>query len=930
MQMRLSRADQIGEAGQAAVISFFNDLGWGPLPTGKHDLGTDAFVQVRADDLLDLGMMLGVQVKTGDSWFGRPAEVEGQAGWWFAEDSDKHRSYWTDHHIPHLLVLQDESRTRRHWVRLDRTTIESTGKGIKVFVPAHQVLAEGAAEEWISLVAEARKLHSFEGASWTFNIAQVPESEWPRYALLAPRIVAPHPNQGHAHDINWAEALALAVQAEHQRWDGFAEARENVPSAAEAAKSDDVGWRFAAAVYQWMNGPTDQLEYLAEADLPASLRVAHAVCVSSILEARGEPGEALELLGTLQDAEHPSIEQAWIALHRGWLLYEAGDFAGADEQVNLSVAMHNSFPSGLVNSAIRSAGIVALFDMAPFMTGDVAAVVQASDTTLSWWRNHQVENALNRYLRNSFKRWSDDGSVTFSQSDSTNNDLFSAQLSARLLGNRRSERYAAYLRAIANLSLPRGSHVKAEDQFDALRSSGYQTDLVAALNRFRRDGPLDPLSAFMSNIRPGRSTTTSIRADLESVQVAGSYLEAENAFEWLTYLLDSFDNPNVHVSRYRLHFDPRRDLLDAVAGLRVHYRPEDEERLIRIALSLPADADQLLVRSISRCIDGVREGTIAQRAPELAVRAAELAVDSGAGRFLIDTASPYDAAARAEVSRRMIAGDLSSIPNGFRVDELSLTEASAVAERCQIDMGAYVGQLNGIGIGAPDPYLTLAMIAFFGPPTVREAAWNYLIEGLSETDVIHERKGAALDYLARAAGSVPASHAPRLIEVATALREEPPRFSGIPFSYLGPHAPACNRLLLALGDENEQWEQSIGEMLLGASEDRQFAVRILSARPGHELLLLALSKDSDGGAARAALHGLARRATEDPRIAKLAMRILMAAVQQGGEQAALHVGGGVLAASERCAEAEQVVDALRNHQSANIRKLAAELDEVST
>lgn len=927
MQMRLSRADQIGEAGQAAVISFFNDLGWGPLPTGKHDLGTDLFIQMRAGDLLDLGMMLGVQVKTGDSWFSRPTEVAGRAGWWFAEDSDKHRSYWTDHHIPHLLVLQDESRTRRHWARLDRTTIESTGQGIRVFVPADQVFTDTAAEEWIDLVAEARKLQSFEGASWTFNIAQVPESEWPRYALLAPRIVAPHPNQGHANDINWAEALALAVQAEHRRWDGFAQERENVPSATEAATSDDIGWRFAAAVYQWMTGPTDQLESLAGLELPAPLRFAHAVCISLMLEDRGESATALELLATLQDSEHPSIDQAWIALHRGWLLYESGDFAGADEQVNLSVAMHNSFASGLVNSAIRSAGIVALFDMAPFLTGNVAAVVQASDTTLSWWRNHQVENALNSYLRNSFKRWADDGSVTFGQSDSTHNDLFSAQLSARLLGNRRSARYATYLRAIANLSLPRGPHSKPEDQFEALRSAGYQADLVAALKRFRRDGPLDPLSTFMANVRPGLSTTTSIRADLEALEVVGSYLEAEHAFEWLTYLLDSFDDPNPHVSRYRLHFDPRRDFLDAVAGLSVHYRSEDVERLFQIALSLPSDADQLLVRSIARCIEGMHEEVIASRAAELSARAAELDPDSWAGRLLIDAASPYDVAARAEVSRRMIEGNLSSIPNGFQIDELSVPEASAVSERSRNDIISFTGQVNGIGIGAPDPYLTLAMVAIFGPESVRESAWEYLIDGLAETDVIHERKAAALDYLARAAESVPTSYTPRLIEVATVLREEPARFSGISFSSIDPHAPACKRLLLALGAEDEQWEQSVGEMLLGTSEDRKFAVRILSARQGHELLLLALSKDSDAGAARAALHGLARRATEDPRIARLAMNVLIAAVEQGGEQAALQVGGGVVAASERCAEAEQIVDALRSHQSANIRKLAAELDD---
>lgn len=927
MQMRLSREDQIGEAGQAAAISFFNDLGWGPLPTGKHDLGTDLFVQIRADDLVDLGMMLGVQVKTGDSWFRRQAEVDGRSGWWFTENDNKHRSYWSDHHIPHILLMQDESRTRRHWVRLDRKTIESTGQGIKVFVPADQTLSGQVAEEWVALVADARKLHSFEGASWSFDITQVPEEDWPRYALLAPRIVAPHANRGYAADINWAEALALAVQADHRRWYGFAQERQNVPSADEAATSDDPGWRFAAAVAQWMAGPTDQLEALAYIDLPQPLRIAHAICMSLMLDSRGDRSAALDLLAGLQDSEHPSIDQAWIALHRGWLHYEQGDFEDADTQVNLSVAMHNSFPSGLVNSAIRSAGVVALFDMAPFMTGDIAAVVQASDSTLSWWRNHQIENALNGYLRNSFKRWADDGSITFGQSDSTHNDLVSAQFSARLLGNRRSARYAAYLRAIANLTLPRGPHAKPADQFGTLREAGYHSELVDALKRFRRDGPLAPLAEYMSDVQPASATTTSMRASLKSLEEAGAYLEPARAHEWLSYLLDAFNDPTAHIARYRLEFDPRRDLLEAIAGLDVHYRPEDEVRLIQIALTLDSDADQLLIGRLQRCLRGMRDEAVAGCASDFAARAAALEPSSWAARLLVDTASPYDVSARAEVSRRLLAGDLNSIPNGFHIDELTVGEASALIERLRADVASFVGQFNGIALGGADPYLTLAMIAHAGPEQLRDEAWDTLLDALAHTDVIHERKSASIDYLADTIDTIHTIRIPRIIDIATELREQPPRFSGISFANTEPHAPACRRLLLAASEEDEAWRQTIGEMLLGTPDDRTFAIRTLTTRPGHELLLIALSKDDDHITARQALHGLARRATEEAEIARLASTVLLNALERGGEEAALHVGGGVVAASHRCPESAPLIAALRHHQSATLRRLANELDE---
>ena len=925
MPMQQSHADQIGEAGQSALITFFNDLGWGPLPTNKHDLGTDLFVQIRGDDLTDLGMMLGVQVKTGNTWFRRETTLDDRPGWWFSESTDKHRSYWADHNIPHILVIQDELRVRRHWVRLDRTTIESTGSGIKVFVPEDQVLDGGAAALWIELVAEARKLQSFEGARWRFNVTQIPETEWPRYALLASRIVAPHPNQGFSSDINWAEALALCIQADHHRWDAFAAERDNVPSAEEAASSADPGWRFAAAVYQWMNGSTDQLEAMELGEVTPELRVAIAICLSILLEDRFELSAASQLLESLQD-DQPSVDQAWLAVQKGWLLYESGDFEQADEQIRRSVAMHGSFASGIVNSAIRSAGILALFNMAPLLSGDVAAAVQASDTTLSWWQTQQVENALNRYLRNAYSGWVDDGTVTFGQSDSTHNDLYSAELAARLLGNRRSSQYATYLRSIANLTSPRGPHAAPAIQLEALRRSGYKKEMAAALKRFRRDGPLAPLATFMTDARPSMSTTTSIHADLEALEVAGSYLSSAIAGEWVAYLLDALDDPSTFMRRFRMEFNPQNDVLDALAGLTVHFTPDTEEHILGFALALPSDSDQLLVRALARVLTSLTEERLQVFADRLAARGVEHSAESWLGRLLVDLASPFAQEARAEVSRRMISGTLGAIPDGFRIDQMTLEEAIAVRDRCGSELETFSGQLNGIGIGGLDPYRTLAMIAMFGPDSTRASSWDVLIAGLSAEDVIHERKTQSIEYLVSASASIPLEWKEPLLTIASMLLTAPTRFSGFSFSGMGDVGPACRRLLVVLAAEDEHWAQSISHLLTGSSEDRSLAVKTLSERPGHELILLALSKDSDALVARAALRGLARRATEESSVAQFANEVLIEATRGRGEQAALSIGGGVISATSRCAESALLIGVLRGHESANIRRLAAELD----
>ena len=140
--MKQPETIQKGEIGEAFGSLFFNKLGWGPVPTGRHDVGTDLFVQMRGPDLTDLGLLLGVQVKYGDSWF-KDGEEDGQAGWYLTEGADNHGDYWRDHHAPHILILVSKDMQTAVWAYLDGSTIQSTGVGIKVFVPATQTPRRG-------------------------------------------------------------------------------------------------------------------------------------------------------------------------------------------------------------------------------------------------------------------------------------------------------------------------------------------------------------------------------------------------------------------------------------------------------------------------------------------------------------------------------------------------------------------------------------------------------------------------------------------------------------------------------------------------------------------------------------------------------------------------------------------------------------------
>lgn len=128
---------QLGAVGEAAVKLAFLRLGWGVVDApSEHDVGTDLYLNVRDDQLSDVGLMMGVQVKSGPSWFeqARRDEAGNAVGWWFREGRN-HGTYWLAHILPHLVVLHDNEAGVSYWANITADSVVATGRGIKVFVP---------------------------------------------------------------------------------------------------------------------------------------------------------------------------------------------------------------------------------------------------------------------------------------------------------------------------------------------------------------------------------------------------------------------------------------------------------------------------------------------------------------------------------------------------------------------------------------------------------------------------------------------------------------------------------------------------------------------------------------------------------------------------------------------------------------------------
>ena len=76
--MRASHQENIGGEGVSRVKANFQRIKWGPVENTSHDLGTDLFVQARDTRGFSRGLVVGVQVKTGPSYFERPLSRDGK------------------------------------------------------------------------------------------------------------------------------------------------------------------------------------------------------------------------------------------------------------------------------------------------------------------------------------------------------------------------------------------------------------------------------------------------------------------------------------------------------------------------------------------------------------------------------------------------------------------------------------------------------------------------------------------------------------------------------------------------------------------------------------------------------------------------------------------------------------------------------------
>lgn len=131
------------------------------------DYGVDGHVEIK-DDEGPTGRLVGVQIKTGSSYF----SDERDDGWIF-RPKDRHIRYWLAHSLPMFLLLVDLAAKEIYWQVLDESTILTGDRGGRyVLVPRTHTFST-VSEYWKQSASEIGR-HSQE--RYAENLSHLPPS----------------------------------------------------------------------------------------------------------------------------------------------------------------------------------------------------------------------------------------------------------------------------------------------------------------------------------------------------------------------------------------------------------------------------------------------------------------------------------------------------------------------------------------------------------------------------------------------------------------------------------------------------------------------------------------------------------------------------------------------------------------------------------
>ncbi len=921
--MRASRQEQVGGAGVSEVCAAFERLNWGVAENTRHDLGTDVFAMARNERLFDLGLVVGVQVKAGDSYFDEPMRDETSGavrGWWFRDDDRSHIDAWLAHGLPHLIVLHDLNMRTSYWAHVTPQAVVSTGIGAKVLVPITNTVDDAHRDALLRVAATPRPRAAWEGSAWTGASSLAPRDRL-RHALVVPRLIAPHPNAGHDVALGPEQALALLVQTRVSDLDRFAATQADVPTLSDASGSPQWSWRFVGALGErLLTGEIDGLLQVVEDAPDQAARTASTATAAAGLLEDGQADEAIGLIEAAlacDDAE--PIDHAWLTLQHARACAEIGRVDAARIAAVDVQAIRVTHPDDVTATAIAGVAGSLLFNTSRWGELDVADVIIGADTTAAWWRTQTMSWALGAVAERTFKAWGRDRSVTVGGSDVAHDQLFAASLTANYLGDQGSWRHlCGLLGQDTLLRLNRNADPEAARRaLGTLRLAGDEESLKLAVLRLAADGPATAVTLAAAEVDLIAATRTTGPTDLSLLQHGGDLLDEATAARSATWLLDAIRDSSAFATRTSPSYLLVARLVDTLAAVVPAASATARHAVLDHLKTLTAQPEQYLATSWARVVYAMPAEAWDEHAALLVGREAG---DHHAVLQLpmLGVASRYDPSVRARLVEEARGGSLDALGalGDVRVLPIDVVTNLVAALTERVNQQVCDAQNGMSSVGVHNYGHTLALLNLWHPDA---ADWPPLLALLEDRNVGGNHKRAALQVLASLVDRLPALVRSRLEAITGTIMETPARWT--PFGDIPDAVGAGTDLAAALGCE--EGADRLLDLLVGDADHRQWAARA-AGRLGRRQdtgVLVTLAQDSEPevrAAAAAGLASLVAAGSDD----SLAFSGLQRCLLDPGSAVPFSIADTLASAPSLEAGAQEALIGLRRHPSVRVRLAA--------
>lgn len=935
--MRVSEQARIEWEGMRRVRDAFEGIGWGPVPNAEHDLGTDLLVMARDDRRFDRALIVGTQVKAGPHYFKdeKRAKRGPVPGWWYYESDARHFDDWVVHSLPHLLVLHNPEDGKSYWAHVTAKNVASTGKGCKILVPEHQTIDSDNADDLFKVACSQRSAPALEGTAFEGLADGVPPGRRLRYALVAPRLVAPHPNARQDDPISPVQGAALLAQGRFPDLVRFADEHRTVPDPRQPYAGREWVWGFVAAFWDWAS--TDSADLLEAAHASARTpeeSAAGGVLLACALHREGLCGSALEVLDGLVEGDTLApADHGWVLVQRARLRTETGDFEGCRADAAAAQRHFRGDADDVTVSALAAAAAWQLYaaaylaDQPDWEAWDKEfnRLVGAADTAVSWWRAQTESRGLGKALERRFEAWANPfPRHLFRWQGPTHQHLFAAEFSADITGEHSRWKHACAqygqqrLMDAADSDDEERELLELAEGLGALRRSGDDKSLEQAIRRLLYDGPIGPLAETVNKIPLAGWTHTTADPNFALLASAGDLVEEAAATELACWCAAQVEHPAELNESLKPSLLVPMAALKAVTGLLPAAGPQAHTAAARMLAGLPDPPQQMTTQQVCDAIHSLDYGKVDAAARQALWEKTWEQQGWIAANSLIWLADGGHTEAEAEAVGRAAAGDLQALGAVSDVASLDAGRAAAIighlAEAADQNLAdSRSGRHGGDRI---DAAWWLIRIGFESPDLTR---WDKALELLSDPCVAgHDKRDACL-LAANNSGDLPDEVRSALAADAAAIATAQ---TGIGFD--ADMAAIEVVLRIGLGDmAGGEAAAAMAKLAVGTPEQRRDAAivlgwgRIADQRP----MLAVLAVDPHHAVRNQAALAIGRLAAREP---TPPMRVLAwETARDGGAviPATLLTG---LAAGEGAAPeiAVDIAQHLQQHPSAIIRNRA--------